>query len=114
LKPLEVFCRDAIDPHGHHLLVSVGSAAHYDVVTHFQIFQREFLWLLPLLPLAEMCLIVHQHRLRGPIGLLDLKAINPHRGDGSHHRRRATHPAPTRFFSRGWGILLCGQRTGKT
>jgi hypothetical protein len=115
LEPLELFFRDAIDPHGHHLLVSVGSATHHDVITNFQIFQLEFLrLLLPLLPLAVMGLIVHQHGLRSSIRLLDLEAINSHGRNGAHHRRRATHPAPTRFLSRGWGILLRCQRTGKT
>src|SRR5208282_455013 len=36
LKTLELFCRDAIDPHGHHLVVSVGSSTHHDVVTDLQ------------------------------------------------------------------------------
>jgi hypothetical protein len=112
LEPLKLFLCDAIDPHGHHLLVSVRSATHHDVVTDFQIFQLEFMrLLLPLLPLAETCLIVYQHGLGSPIGRLDLEAINSHGRDGSHHRR-ATHPSPTRFLSRSWRILLCCQKTG--
>src|SRR5208337_252817 len=77
LEPRELFLRDAIDHHGHYLLVSVGSATHHDVVTDLQIFQCKFLGLLLALhALAEASLIVHHHSLRGPIGLLDLEAID--------------------------------------
>jgi len=100
LEPLELFRRDAINHHRRHLLVTVGSATHHHVVTNFQIFQREILWLLlPLHPLPITCLIGHHHGLRGSIGLLDLESINSHGCDGSQYRRGATHSSPTRSLS---------------
>src|SRR5271157_118882 len=115
LKSLKLFRRDPIDPHGHYLLVSVGSPTHHDVVPDFQILQLDFLrLLLPRLPLAEVGLTVHHHGLRGAIRPLDLEAIDSHGRDRAHHRRRTTHAWPGRYLTRGWRILLCGQRTRKT
>jgi hypothetical protein len=86
LEPLELFLRNAENPHGCDLLIAVGSASHKNVVTDLQVLQLEFLrLLLPLLPLAEMGLIVDHYRLHGPIRFLDLETINSHRSDGSHH-----------------------------
>jgi len=71
-----LFVRNAIHCPSHQLLIRIGSTAHEDVVTGFQVFQLKFLrLLLPFLPLAKMGLVIDYHGLGCPVGPLDFEAI---------------------------------------
>ena len=114
LESLELFLGDSVDALRGKLLGTVGGAAYSDVVTNFQIFQREFLRLrLSFLPLAEMSLVVYHYGLCGSIRLLDFKAIDSHGSDGAQHWRGAAHPSMWLILSLSWGALLRGHSAGK-